>query len=305
MKLVDRPPETCYTQNRRKLPKRSLALLLVLALLFSISGSFSAQENDPLIVIEFEPIENAEFFELLKQENDDAADIVELTEPENADVAEFIGADLVEDASAVNPTAVVDLDWDENTNIADLREHNIMCGDLQLMYVTFLPAFGVGAGLEYDMMAGEARPVIFLPWWHTNPDAVPYMDAAYVNDWDVPGFEGTQWSSTNESVFRVQTFNVDHTWVVSRNEGTAFLRLALPGGVIVQLKIKVAPRPPFYPRPEGVFVTPNIVRMTAGQTVSATLSCLPEEGNNGKPLLVDWESRTEQEQERKQEQDQG
>jgi len=57
MKLVDRPPKTCYNQNRRmKFPKRSLALFLVFALLFGTNGSYSAQEDDRPIVVEFEPV---------------------------------------------------------------------------------------------------------------------------------------------------------------------------------------------------------------------------------------------------------
>ena len=43
MKLVDRPPKTCYNQNRRmKFPKRSLALLLVFTLLVGVGGGVSA-----------------------------------------------------------------------------------------------------------------------------------------------------------------------------------------------------------------------------------------------------------------------
>ena len=278
MKFVDRPSKTCYNQNKRKrFPKCSLALLLVFALLLGTSGSFSAQVNNPPTVIEFEPTENTNIVEM-----------GESNRLENADIAKLFGIDWIENSSAVGFAAAIDID--DNASIADLREYNIVYGDLQLLYVSYFPLFGVGTGLEYDMMAGEARPVVFQPWWHSDPNAVPFFNAGFINDWDIPGFEGIQWNSSDESVFRVQPFNIDQTWIVSRREGTAFLQLTLPGDIIVQQKVTIAPRPPLYPRPEGFLVNPPVVRVTTGQTAFATLSCMPEEGVDGKLVLADWVS---------------
>jgi len=265
-----------------KFPKRSLALFLVLTLLLGTNSSFSAQVSDPPTVIEFEPLENS--------------DIAKMSE---ADLAEILGIGWSETASAVDFAAVLDIEWIDGLAIVDLREYNIVYGDLHLMYVTYFPLFGVGAGLPFDMLAGQAKPLVFQPWWHTNPDAELFYDNDFVNGWDIPGFEGIQWKSSDESVIQAQFTQQDiaagvknpvEVWLVGIGEGTAYLQLVLPNGIIVQLKVTVAPRPPAYPRPMGFLVNPSVVRLTAGQTASVALTCVPEEGIDGKLLLADWVS---------------
>jgi len=216
-----------------------------------------------------------------------------------ADIAVLFGIDWVETASAVDYSTVVGLERINLLNVADLRDYNLQYGDYHLLYATVMVFGEIGVDLPFDMMAGQAKPVSFVLYWHTNPDAVLFTDTGFVTDGDIPGFEGIQWKSSDESICQTRYFQLDIdegnqnptlVWLVGTGEGTAFLQLVLPGEIVIQKKVTIAPRPPAYPRPLGFLANPSIVRLSAGQTASAALTCLQEEGINGKLLLADWVS---------------
>ena len=286
MKLVDHPPKMCYNQNRRmKLPKRSLALLLVLALLLGTSGSFSAQENDPPIVIEFDPIENAEFFEMI--------------EPGSADAADLLGVDLAEDAFAVDFAAAIDLDWETNGGVVDLGDYDIQYGDYHLLYVTIVPIGAFDTPFSFNMIAGQSISVSIVPWLHTNPDA-PMWESGFVHDWNlIPWFEGIQYASNDESILQVQFYQADiaagkqnptSVWLSSTREGTAMVQLVLPDEIIIQQNVVVLPRPASFPRPEDYLATPHAPRVTAGQSVVTAIANEPEDSGLLAPQVIDWAS---------------
>jgi len=257
---------------------------MALALLFGTSGSFAAQENDPPIVIEFEPIENAEFFEVI--------------EPGSADVADLLGVDFAEDAFAVNFAAAIDLDWETNGGLVDLGGYDIQYGDYHLLYVTIVPIGALDIP-SFNMIAGQSISVSIVPWLHTNPDA-PMWESGFVHDWNlIPGFEGIQYASNDESILRVQFYQADiaagkqnptSVWLSGTREGTAMVQLVLPDEIIIQQNVVVLPRPPSFPRPEDYLATPHAPRVTAGQSVVTAIANEPEDSGLLAPQVIDWAS---------------
>jgi len=225
-------------QNRRTpipIPKRALAILLVFALLFGTSGGFSAQANDPPVIIE-------------------------RGSPE----------------------------WDENQQFIWMNDHGILYSahTLRMIWMQDTQAVGLIHGGD-ELMAGEARFVRISPWWIDESDpSFPSL----VLTWDVPGFGGIEWSSSDESVFRVQFTGNDiaggvenpiDVWVVSENPGTAYLDLTLRDyNIIIRQTVTVVPRPATFPLPDTFSVDPHVLHVPTGGDAVTTLSLPP-----GAPML--------------------
>jgi len=105
-----------------------------------------------------------------------------------------------------------------------------------------------------SMTVGQAQFIFSLPIWR-NP-TLPGLLQAYIG-WEVPGFAGVEWRSSDESVFRVEPLHVAPvndffsyvtqenpvmTWIVATGVGEAYLELSISDYITLRQPIRVYPQ---------------------------------------------------------------
>jgi|GEM_PF-7057281 len=236
--------------------KRLLALTMVLSLLLGASGIISAAENDPIA-----PSHTP--YTLRFEHNPDTGAIV---------------------APTIN-----------------LRDYNIIYGGFHLESVdllVYLLLAAIFSGLAMDYLDGNdidpSMLNITLPeggaamfgsitpaWRNLNPPSGINLAR---RTWDIPGFGGFTWSSSDESVFRFECAQLeddvsldDVVWIIAEQPGTAYLRLTFNDHPItIQKPVTVTPRAGAFPMPRGFMMNPHVVRVHTGNTVVSTLSAQPD-----------------------------
>ena len=176
---------------------------------------------------------------------------------------------------------------------------SIRYGDWRLEHIQL----SVDMYIRPELRVGEALIAQFSPSWRSS-------SVSQHIKWNIPGFEGIQWSSSDESVFRLEYLkandivgtprdrqNPTEMWVVGVREGTAMLRLALPNGITLQQRITVLPRPAVYtPFPPLNFgethitfsVDPQVLRVPENGSAVTTLSSAPMVDSVSGPIVGDW-----------------
>ena len=164
---------------------------------------------------------------------------------------------------------VFELDGEDGVDFLE-EEIDITCGDWMLWMLTFSD--------WKTFVAGESKLCTALPVWTNNPDA-PILGEIKM-DWNVPGFEGIQWGSSDESVLRCQPMRNmadadapwSMTWLAPVRAGTASVRLTLPNGTVLSRPITVEPAPAVYSRPVELSINPTTARPVVGGSADLVLA---------------------------------
>ena len=81
---------------------------------------------------------------------------------------------------------------------------------------------------------GDAALVMAQPLWIPRNPPNP----ADIHSWNNAGFEGIQWSSSDESVFVLEPTDDEHSpavmWAIGVGVGTAYVQVTLPNGIMIQ-----------------------------------------------------------------------
>jgi len=147
----------------------------------------------------------------------------------------------------------------------DLSCYSIIYNNFHLTHISLS-----GHHAENISLQDEAVNVcIFTPSWH-DLNAVevqlPYMK------WNIPGFSGFQWSSSDENIFRIESEagNANSLLVFPSQPGTAYLRLTLnEHPITVQVQVTVTE-----PQAEAV---PKLVQRIVPSHDHATMHSLGEQ----------------------------
>jgi|GEM_PF-4169943 len=167
-----------------------------------------------------------------------------------------------------------------------LSHHNVIYDGFRLQSVDLLGFVLVGViwgVLTEDVNTltlpegGAAFVSNFRPVWRDTmnpPRTINESLRQRLTTWDVPGFGGITWSSSNENVFTIEySSSTSDIMIVTRQAGLAYLQLTLNDyPITIQQQVTVTPSPGGFASPEAFSFDPHVMHVNTGETASATLS---------------------------------